>query len=316
MVQFIFTPWRNRRELLQVREHLYPQKFDASENENKAWRRKKHAVDRVALWVWRGGCPHLVESTALLASAALSDLSSTGEGQSFAARAAYSAAFSRFVTGLLDSHQDRARKMSMYGVAKSVGLPATFVELRHQATHEQLPSLTRLRAAADKALDWIWDYYWQHLPDAEDIAPPAPISTAAAVEETDDECHKDLAPCLETEDAEVRALLLGEVLAKHGEELVLSTLNGIAAQDTSVLKRTTKLIGEVLSREIQIKEVSPARPKDVDQLRAELGKAWEEVKDLDMATDESDAEEASVAKPPPSWFLYDESWVPKPIGEV
>ena len=55
-----------------------------------------------------------------------------------------------FVTGLLDSHQDKARKISMYGVAKSVGLPATFVELRHQATHEQLPSLTRLRAAAGR----------------------------------------------------------------------------------------------------------------------------------------------------------------------
>ncbi|KAJ4306377.1 rRNA-processing protein las1 [Collariella sp. IMI 366227] len=64
MVQYIFTPWRNRRELLAVRAH--------------------------------------------------------------------------FVTGLLDSHQDKQRKMSMYDVAKSVGLPATFVELRHQATHEQL----------------------------------------------------------------------------------------------------------------------------------------------------------------------------------
>ncbi|KAL2191077.1 Las1-domain-containing protein [Thermothelomyces heterothallicus CBS 203.75] len=53
--------------------------------------------------------------------------------------------------------------MSMYDVAKSVGLPATFVELRHQATHEQLPSLTRLRTAADKALDWIWEYYWRGL---------------------------------------------------------------------------------------------------------------------------------------------------------
>ena len=58
--------------------------------------------------------------------------------------------------------------MSMYGVAKSVGLPATFVELRHQATHEQLPSLTRLRTAAKKGLEWIWEYYWKHLPEVED----------------------------------------------------------------------------------------------------------------------------------------------------
>src|SRR5690606_36028582 len=64
---------------------------------------------------------------------------------------------------LLDMQQDKQRKMSMFSVAKTIGLPATFVELRHQATHEQLPSLARLRSAAKKALAWIWDYYWQHL---------------------------------------------------------------------------------------------------------------------------------------------------------
>lgn len=57
--------------------------------------------------------------------------------------------------------------MSMYDVAKSVGLPATFVELRHQATHEQLPSLPRLRAAAASALQWIWEYYWRGLEGVE-----------------------------------------------------------------------------------------------------------------------------------------------------
>ncbi|TWU78347.1 rRNA-processing protein las1 [Metarhizium rileyi] len=72
---------------------------------------------------------------------------------------------SSFVTGLLDGHQDKQRKQSMYSVAKTIGLPATFVELRHQATHEQLPSLAKLRAAARKALAWIWDYYWKDLAD-------------------------------------------------------------------------------------------------------------------------------------------------------
>ncbi|UPK93390.1 hypothetical protein LCI18_004325 [Fusarium solani-melongenae] len=83
----------------------------------------------------------------------------------YAVRAAYSAAFSRFVTGLLDGHQDKQRKQSMYSIAKTIGLPATFVELRHQSTHEQLPSLAKLRTAAKKALAWIWDYYWKHLGD-------------------------------------------------------------------------------------------------------------------------------------------------------
>ena len=51
----------------------------------------------------------------------------------------------------------------MYSIAKTIGLPATYVELRHQATHEELPSLSKLRAGAQKALQWIWDYYWAAL---------------------------------------------------------------------------------------------------------------------------------------------------------
>lgn len=56
----------------------------------------------------------------------------------------------------------------MYAVAKTIGLPATFVELRHQSTHEQLPSLAKLRAAARKGLAWIWGYYWKNLGDDDD----------------------------------------------------------------------------------------------------------------------------------------------------
>ncbi|KAH6845460.1 Las1-like-domain-containing protein [Chaetomium sp. MPI-CAGE-AT-0009] len=235
MVQYIFTPWRNRHELLAVRAQFYPehhhhnstnalqpQRIQPEPQTNprsQPWSQhqirsqtqtqshpsntttittaaaaaaaKQQAVARVSMWMHRGGCPHMVESTALLMAAMLSDEGygdgngngngngSGGSGaaaasRAYAVRAAYSAAFSRFVTGLLDSHQDKQRKMSMYDVAKSVGLPATFVELRHQATHEQLPSLPRLRAAAASALQWIWDYYWRGL------APPVTLSSRSA----------------------------------------------------------------------------------------------------------------------------------------
>lgn len=50
----------------------------------------------------------------------------------------------------------------MYQVAKDISLPASFVELRHQATHDDLPSLVVLRRATARALEWLWDYYWQH----------------------------------------------------------------------------------------------------------------------------------------------------------
>ncbi|KAH7228949.1 Las1-like-domain-containing protein [Fusarium oxysporum] len=136
-------------------------------DDQETQKRQHKAVARVSMWMQRGNCPHMVESTALLMAAMLSDKeAAAGENaasSAYAIRAAYSAAFSRFVTGLLDGHQDKQRKQSMYSIAKTIGLPATFVELRHQSTHEQLPSLAKLRTAAKKALLWIWDYYWKQL---------------------------------------------------------------------------------------------------------------------------------------------------------
>ncbi|KAK0392400.1 hypothetical protein NLU13_1895 [Sarocladium strictum] len=205
MVQYVVTPWRNRAELLRVKDQFcnddltsrtgQPQSGLHVEERLKQKREDQHAaVARVAMWMQRGNCPHLVESTALLTAAVLSDEEADQENaasSSYALRAAYSAAFSRFVTGLLDGHQDKQRKQSMYAVAKTVGLPATFVELRHQSTHEQLPSLAKLRDAARKALDYIWDYYWKNL-EQEPSQPPTSVAGRGSGLGQDDPCKTTL----------------------------------------------------------------------------------------------------------------------------
>lgn len=104
MVQYILTPWRHRRELLDVRRQFYPGDDDG--DDDAARQRERHrAVARVSVWMQRGACPHLVESTALLTAAILSDTASAsasaaasdggGSAGTYAARAAYAAAFSR-----------------------------------------------------------------------------------------------------------------------------------------------------------------------------------------------------------------------------
>ncbi|KAA6408531.1 MAG: cell morphogenesis Las1 [Lasallia pustulata] len=154
MPQLICTPWRNNTELLRVRECLYPSK-DSTESD---LRRK--ACNLIYAWKIRGLLPHAVESTAFLTDAVLHD--NVDINSTFAIRAVYSTAFCRFVTGLTDSYQEGRHKKSMYQVAKDIDLPASFVELRHQAIHEDLPSLVVLRRATARALEWLWDYYWQH----------------------------------------------------------------------------------------------------------------------------------------------------------
>lgn len=136
MVQYVFTPWRDRRELLMVRRQFYaspppsregdtadlraprqPLETRATPGEGvdaevdaaggagtddqavRSRRRDQHqAVARVSMWMQRGNCPHMVESTALLVAAVLSDDSASVENVgswTYAARAAYSTAFSR-----------------------------------------------------------------------------------------------------------------------------------------------------------------------------------------------------------------------------
>lgn len=115
MVQYIHTPWRDRTELLAVRHQLYSVPtgtattaitsspfaaavgFNGSDNGAEIEQRQ-HAVSRIAMWVQRGSCPHMVESTGLLMAAILDDLHEVKKGGSTSAvRLAYSAAFSRYV---------------------------------------------------------------------------------------------------------------------------------------------------------------------------------------------------------------------------
>ena len=78
------------------------------------------------------------------------------------------------MTGLLDSQQESKYKVSMYTQAQKIGLPALFVDIRHEATHGDMPNLTNLRSAAERALSWLWDDYWKGL---EGEAPGLPGST-------------------------------------------------------------------------------------------------------------------------------------------
>ncbi|KAL9047200.1 MAG: hypothetical protein Q9214_000171 [Letrouitia sp. 1 TL-2023] len=94
----------------------------------------------------------------------------------FAIKSCYATAFCRFVTGLLDSEQNSRHKISMYNKAKELELPSSFVELRHQTTHGELPSLLVLRQATLKSLDWLWNHYWSRLEDTSDTNDVQPLN--------------------------------------------------------------------------------------------------------------------------------------------
>lgn len=118
------------------------------------------AVAKVELLHARGKLPHGVDSTSLIVSAQLQDQTAQN---AFALRCAYSMALVRFVNGTLDPYQQGGVAAALLTLAKSIGLPHSFVELRHAATHELLPLLVILRRLADRALVWLYENYWAAL---------------------------------------------------------------------------------------------------------------------------------------------------------
>ncbi|KAM0345204.1 hypothetical protein ACHAPU_006841 [Fusarium lateritium] len=310
MVQYVFTPWRDRYELLLVREQMYTgittsqdstQKSGQNANQaedganvrtprgtdNKETRKRQHqAVARVLMWVQRGNCPHMVESTALLMAAMLSDqeaAATENAALSASIRGTYSAAFSRFVTGLLDSHQDKQRKQSMYSIAKTIGLPATFVELRHQSTHEQLPSLTKLRTATKKALLWIWDYYWKQLG-----------------EDSSDPCRKAVLRYLgEGDQTKLRAI--AEEFGRWPKERVLKTVQEVRG---SLPGNQVFLKCAELTQRIQ--------GTDKDKKSVGIGAMDMAMKNTEPDADAGDGDEGDDF----GWSQFEGTWKPKPIGIV
>ena len=81
----------------------------------------------------------------------------------------YSLAVVRMVNGIADSSQKGRVAASVASLASAAGLPRLLVDLRHEATHNELPSLPALQLAAHHALDWLRTYYWQRQREHVDV---------------------------------------------------------------------------------------------------------------------------------------------------
>jgi ribosomal biogenesis protein LAS1 len=95
--------------------------------------------------------PHALES--LLSILVAIRQESTDASSSLSLRQSYATAIIRLVNGLVDPLQLGTYARSISSIAAQIGLPAWLVELRHAATHEDLPSLELLRDGAKEVSD-------------------------------------------------------------------------------------------------------------------------------------------------------------------
>lgn len=158
------TAWRDVTEWNSVKDKLFGQ-------EPYTINDRREALTRIQAWSVRGRLPHAVSSTMLLVSAVLQD--EAGRLGSSDLRLLMSMAISRFVNGLIDPAQQAINAISMSALARTINLPETFVEIRHSATHDSLPSLAVLRLATSRALEWLWHNYWSC---SREVGPDQPLS--------------------------------------------------------------------------------------------------------------------------------------------
>lgn len=179
----------------------------------------------------------------------------------------------------------------MYSIAKNIGLPATFVELRHQATHEQLPSLAKLRSAARKALVWIWDYYWKHLGEAEKAKDPCRELVLSYLREDDEASRQKTMRQLRQWDLEHLQKTIAELQRMlPGNQVFLKCLK--LSKDMSAMTAMTA------------EEANQPDPK--------VGGMPEQ----EQEEQEEEQEPDRGSEPNTGWFQYSGAWRPKPIGVV
>lgn len=203
----------------------------------------------------------------------------------------------------------------MYSIAKTIGLPATFVELRHQATHEQLPSLSKLRSAANKALAWIWDFYWKDL---------GPVNKESPRENGCSDPQRNMLLLYLREQDETLKLGFQKQLKCWDEASLLRTLADIteSSGDPQVILRGLQLSRKILSGGSDLPSTTgtsgaPRKTKDLEAIRVELQTLNEELEDAKMqcaaqptkAPNKTDSQSIG-------WSRYQGTWTPKPIGLV
>ncbi|KDQ20449.1 hypothetical protein BOTBODRAFT_100449 [Botryobasidium botryosum FD-172 SS1] len=160
------VPWTSLAELEKLCGWIFADESDAES--------KTQARDRLAAWRVSTPLPPALESTHAILSAHLLDLSSASTSSSLPLRQAYALSIVRLVNGLVDPLQQGAYARSIAAIAAQIGLPSWFVEVRHGATHEDLPSLEILREAANQSMRWLLHNYF--LPT---LNPPNPTAATA-----------------------------------------------------------------------------------------------------------------------------------------
>ena len=156
------NPWKDAFELDFCGQELLLASDICERIEND---RIDNALQLVQTWNLRSNekLPHAIDTTYYLALVLWKDLA-CGHSE---LRSSYAMALIRGINGLADIlQQQRSYAGSVANLCAEWGLPPWLVDIRHDAAHNELPSLPTLRLAAQTFLSFLGERFWKPLKEA------------------------------------------------------------------------------------------------------------------------------------------------------
>lgn len=117
------------------------------------------ALELGEVWRLRGKLPVAVDATLNLRRLQL--ILASGVYDPVVMQLALSAAVLRMVNELVDPVQRGQYALPVMRLAENLGVPRVLVDIRHESTHDALPTLPTLELAIKLALDWLYANYWE-----------------------------------------------------------------------------------------------------------------------------------------------------------
>ncbi|KAK8944267.1 hypothetical protein KSP39_PZI008564 [Platanthera zijinensis] len=125
------------------------------------------ALHKISCWVSRDCQLNLVELTAIIIEIHQKDPFFRGDtpfGDAVIPEKMLNMLYCMFIMRLVNDFVEPEHKTtgrSISDIAEALGIPRTFVDIRHESSHRSLPSLKLVRPASAKALEWLKANYWE-----------------------------------------------------------------------------------------------------------------------------------------------------------
>lgn len=124
------------------------------------------ALRRISTWRSKGCLPVVIEVTASIVEIQLKDpffredLDQDALDSEEMLSMLYCMAIVRLVNGVVEKTRKKT-EVSIGEAADWLNIPRMLIDIRHEGSHRDLPSLRLVRFASVKALDWLKSYYWE-----------------------------------------------------------------------------------------------------------------------------------------------------------